>query len=131
VLLFYRQFLALSFDEEFARLRGVPVTFFYLLLLCMVALTVVLLIQVVGLILVIALLTLPAAIAAQYVHSLKRIMVLAAVLGVLFTSAGLAFSYQPDLPAGATIILVAGISYFLSTVFSGIRRSRSVTEGGL
>ncbi len=56
VWLFYRQFLAVSFDEEFARLRGVPVTGFYLLLLCMVAMTVVLLIQVVGLILVIALL---------------------------------------------------------------------------
>jgi zinc transport system permease protein len=130
VLLFYRQFLALSFDEEFARLRGVPVTFFYLLLLCMVALTVVLLIQVVGLILVIALLTLPAAIAAQYVHSLKRIMLLAAVLGILFTSAGLAFSYQPDLPAGATIILIAGISYLFSTLFSGMRRSRSAGETG-
>jgi zinc transport system permease protein len=127
VLLFYRQFLAVSFDEEFARLRGVPVTFFYLLLLCMVALTVVLLIQVVGLILVIALLTLPAAIATQFVHSLKRIMLLAVILGVLFTSAGLTLSYQPDLPAGATIILIAGFSYLLSTVVSGMRR-RSVVE---
>jgi zinc transport system permease protein len=127
VLLFYRQFLAVSFDEEFARLRGVPVTLFYLLLLCMVALTVVLLIQVVGLILVIALLTLPAAIATQFVHSLKRIMLLAVILGVLFTSAGLTLSYQPDLPAGATIILIAGFSYLLSTVVSGMRR-RSVVE---
>src|SRR5699024_8622267 len=58
MVLFYKQFLAISFDEEFARLRGVSVTFFYLLLLCMVALTVVLLVQVVGLILVIALLVL-------------------------------------------------------------------------
>jgi zinc transport system permease protein len=129
VLLFYRQFLAVSFDEEFARLRGVPVTFFYLLLLCMVALTVVLLIQVVGLILVIALLTMPAAIASQYVHSLNRIMALAAVLGVLFTTAGLAVSYEPDLPAGATIILIAGISYLLSTIFRGVWRSRPAGEG--
>jgi len=51
--------LAVAFDEEFARLRGLPVTLLYLLLLCLVALTVVLLIRVVGLILVIALLTLP------------------------------------------------------------------------
>jgi zinc transport system permease protein len=130
VLLFYRQFLAVSFDEEFARLRGVPVTFFYLLLLCMVALSVVLLIQVVGLILVIALLTLPAAIASQYVHSLKRIMLLGTVLGILFTNVGLALSYRPDLPAGATIILVAGIGYLLSLSISGIRRGRSVAETG-
>ncbi len=128
VLVFYRQFMAVSFDEEFARLRGVPVTFFYLLLLCMVALTVVLLIQVVGLILVLALLTLPAAIAIQYVHSMSRIMLLAVVLGMLFTSAGLAVSYQPDLPAGATIILIAGISYLLSTVLNGVLRRRVPEE---
>jgi zinc transport system permease protein len=121
VLLFYRQFLAVSFDEEFARIRGLPVTFFYLLLLCMVALTVVLLIRVVGLILVIALLTLPAAIAIQYVHTLSRIMLVAALLGALFTTSGLALSYQPDLPAGATIILVAGATYLLSTLLQGMR----------
>lgn len=116
VLLFYKQFQAVVFDEEFARLRGVPVEAFYLLLLCMVAVTVVLLIQVVGLILVIALLTLPAAIAGQYVDSLGRMMGLAVVLGVVFTSTGLALSYEPNLPAGATIILVTGGAYLASTL---------------
>jgi zinc transport system permease protein len=96
----------------------------------MVALSVVLLIQVVGLILVIALLVLPAAIASQYVYSLKRIMLLGTVLGILFTGTGLALSYQPDLPAGATIILVAGVSYLLSTLFSGLRRTGSVGRAG-
>jgi zinc transport system permease protein len=108
VALFYRQFLAVTFDEEFARLRGVPVTFFYLLLLCLVAVTVVLLIQVVGLILVIALLTLPAAIAAHYVHSLGAMMLIATGLGALFTTLGLALSFGPDLPTGPTMILLAG-----------------------
>ena len=116
VLLFSRQFQAVAFDEEFARLRGLPVTLFYLLLLCLVAVTVVLLIQVVGLILVIALLTLPAAVAAQYVHSLGRMMFLASLLGMSFTLLGLAAAYRYDLPAGASIILVAGISYLLSTL---------------
>jgi zinc transport system permease protein len=115
VVLFYKPFLAVCFDVTFARLRGVPVDLFYLLLLCMVALTVVLLIQVVGLILVIALLTLPAAIAAQYVASLGRMMVLATLLGTVFTSTGLAVAYGPDWPAGATIILLAGTAYLLST----------------
>ncbi len=121
VVLFYRQFLAVCFDEEFARLRGVPVTFFYLLLLCMVAVTVVLLIQVVGLILVIALLTLPAAIARQYVHTLGRMMVLATLLGMLFTGLGLWLAYDFDLPAGAVIILLAGAAYLLSTLARGLR----------
>ncbi|QBQ54575.1 metal ABC transporter permease [Nitrosococcus wardiae] len=122
VMLFYKQFLALSFDEEFARLRGVPVTFFYLLLLCMVALTVVLLIQVVGLILVIALLVLPAAIAGQYMGSLAGMMLLAVILGSVFTSTGLVISYEPDLPAGSTIVLVTGAAYLLSTLGTGLRQ---------
>lgn len=118
--LFYKQFLAVCFDEEFARLRGVSVELFYLLLLCLVALTVVLLIQVVGLVLVIALLILPAAIAAQYVSSLRRIMWVATGLGIVFTSGGLTLSYEPDLPAGATIILLAGAAYLMSTVGKGL-----------
>jgi zinc transport system permease protein len=122
VLLFYKQFQAVAFDEEFARLRGVPVDLFYLLMLCMVAITVVLLIQVVGLILVIALLTLPAAIADQHVGSLGRMMWLAIGLGMLFTSGGLALSYEPNLPAGASIILLAGGVYWLSMLAIALRR---------
>ncbi len=131
VALFYRQFLAVSFDEEFARLRGVPVTFFYLLLLCLVAVTVVLLIQVVGLILVIALLTLPAAIAGHYVHSLGRMMLLATLMGGLFTSGGLALSYSPDLPVGPTIILLAGFVYLMSALLGRyVARRRAQKQFG-
>ena len=125
VALFYRQFLAVTFDEEFARLRGVPVAAFYLLLLCLVAVTVVLLIQIVGLILVIALLTLPAAIAGHYVHSLGGMMLIATLLGGLFTSAGLAISYGPDLPAGPTMILLAGVAYVISALVSRLLTRRS------
>ena len=130
VVLYYRQFLAVAFDEEFARLRGVPVAPFYMLLLCMVAVSVVLLIRIVGLILVIALLTLPAAIALQYVHTVGRMMVVATVLGALFCVLGLAVSYQPDLPAGAMIILVAGVAYLFSTLLASLRqrhRTRAIT----
>ncbi|WP_456418417.1 metal ABC transporter permease [Thiolapillus sp.] len=125
VLAFYRQFLAVSFDEEFARLRGVPVNFFYLLFLCLVALTVVLLVQVVGLILVIALLTLPAAIAGHYVHTLGRMMLLASLLGMAFTTFGIWLSYVLDMPTGAIIILVAGGSFILSAIFSQWRQRRA------
>jgi len=116
VFLFYKQFIAVSFDEEFAWLRGIPVERFYLLFLSLVALTVVILIQIVGLILVIALLTLPAAIAGLYVRSLNLMMVLATFFGMIFTTGGLALSYQPDLPPGPTVILLAGTLYLLSLV---------------
>ena len=129
VVLFYRQLLAVIFDEDFARLRGIPVNLFYLLLLCLIAITVVLLIHVVGLILVIALLTLPAAIAGHYVFSLGSMMAIAVVLGSSFTFAGMAIAYSPNLPVGPTIILLAGSAYILSALGTQLygqwRRKRS------
>lgn len=114
VFVFYKLFLAVSFDEEFSQLRGVKVTSVYLLLLVLVAVTVVLLIQVVGLILVIALLTLPAAIAGHYMKTLGGMIVIAVLLGMSFTSLGLALSYSPDLPPGPVTIIVAAAVYLVS-----------------
>jgi len=112
-LVFYNQFLAVCFDEEFARVRGMRVEFYYLILLGLTALTVVLLVTVVGIVLVIALLTLPVAVAGYFARRLWQMMALAAVFSMLFTSAGLAISYEPDLPAGATVIVLAGAVYLL------------------
>jgi zinc transport system permease protein len=121
VALFYKQLLVLCFDEEFARVRGVKVGAVYLLLLCMVALTVVSLIQVVGLILVIALFTLPAAIAGQFVGSVAAMIGVACMLGAVFGFIGLDISYASNLPSGPTIILVAGLSYLLSLAIARVR----------
>lgn len=110
-LLFYNKFLAVCFDEEFAGVRGVNVEFYYLLLLCLTALTVVLLVTVVGIVMVIALLTLPVAVAGNFSKSLRQMMVFSAVFTVIFTTAGLAASYSLDLPSGATIIILAGVVY--------------------
>lgn len=122
-LAFYNQFVAVCFDEEFARLRGVNVDFFYLLLLCLTALTVVLLVSVVGIILVIALLTLPVAIAGNFVHTMWQTMLLAVLVSVGLTTTGLAVSYGPDLPAGATIIVLAGAAYLAVTIVTTLRRA--------
>jgi zinc transport system permease protein len=118
---YHRQLLAVVFDEEHARLRGIPASFFYLLLLVMVALTVVLLIQVVGLILVLALITLPAAMAGHYVNSLHRMMWLATLIGMLMSFIGLAVSYPTDLPTGPVIVLVTGLAYVLSSLWHHLR----------
>jgi zinc transport system permease protein len=130
-ILFYNQFLTISFDEEFAEARGIPVEFYFLLLLILTALTVVLLVTVVGIVLVIALLTIPAAVAGQFTSRLSHMMALSAVLSIVFTTSGLALSYGPDLPAGATIIIIAGAVFLLVAVWKRIRdtRGRSV-EGG-
>jgi zinc transport system permease protein len=110
----YPQLEAVCFDEEFARLRGLKVELYVLVLLVLTALTVVLLVSVVGIVLVIALLTLPAAIAGQFTTTLRGMMALASLLAVSFTTAGLAVSYSPDLPAGATTIVIAGGAYLVS-----------------
>ena len=117
---FYKEFLAISFDEEFATAVGVPVERLYLVLLCLIAITVVILIRVVGIVLVIALLTIPAAISGQFTHSLKKMMALSIILGAIFTTCGLWFSYQLDLASGATIILVSGVVFLLSSLSKSI-----------
>ena len=110
----YFDLVSVSYDEEFAQVRGVPVKFLYYLLIAMVALSVVLVIQVVGLILVIALLTIPPYIAEKHAGSLARMMVYAILLNFLFTIVGLWLSYHYNLTSGASIIMVAAIAFFLS-----------------
>ncbi len=123
--LFYKQFMAVIFDEEFARLRGVKIEIYYTMLMCMVSLTIVLMIQIVGLILVIALLIFPAACAAQFFHSLFKMMLAATIFCILITLNGLSISYQLDLPSGATIIVVAAFVYLISIITSAfIKRSK-------
>lgn len=118
---FHNRLLAVCFDEEFARLRGVHTERYYLLLLCLTALTVVLLASVVGIIMVVALLTLPAAIAGQYTRRLWRMMALAVLLCMVFTSGGLAASYRADLPSGPTIIIIAGAVYLATAAAKRLR----------
>ena len=123
-LLFYNKFLAVCFDEKFARLRGINVEFYYLLLLCLTALTVVLLVTVVGIVMVIALLTLPAAVAGQFSSRLWKMMLLSICFSMFFTSAGIALSYESNLPSGPVIIVIAGLSYLLSVFYKKLSSSR-------
>ncbi|HSR88021.1 MAG TPA: metal ABC transporter permease [Pontiella sp.] len=116
-LLFHKQFVAVCFDEEFARLRGINTHFFYFLMLALTALTVVLMVTIVGIVMVIVMLTLPAAIAGRFCLRMGSMMALATGLCALLTVSGLALSYQPDLPAGATIIVLSGAAYLIALLF--------------
>ena len=114
VIYFYHDYLALSYDEEFAQIRGVKVKTLYILMIVMLALGIVMVIQVVGLILVIALLTIPPYIAEKFSKSLFQMMILSSLLGAFFTVSGLWVSYEFNLTSGASIILVAGIGFLIS-----------------
>ena len=120
VTYFYHDYLALSYDEEFAKIRGVPVKALYFLLIGMLAVSIVFIIQVVGLILVIALLTIPPYIAEKYSQSLSVMMVLSSLLSAFFTVIGLWLSYAYNLTSGASIILVAGTGFLLSLVIESV-----------
>lgn len=111
VYLFYKEFLALSFDEEFTTVQGLPAEKLYLFLLCIIALTIVVLIKVVGIILVIALLTIPASLSRKFTYNLKQMMLISIAFGTVISVTGIGLSYALDVPSGATIILVLSIVY--------------------
>jgi zinc transport system permease protein len=115
VTLLYPAFLAVSFDQEYAMISGLPTRALHLLLLIMIAGSVVVLIQMVGIILVIALLTLPAAIARPFSRTLGIMMVLSTVVGIIITINGIFLSWMFDLPSGSTIILIGVTGYLLTT----------------
>lgn len=123
-LLFYKEFLAMSYDEEFAFVVGIPVKSLYLVLVCMTALSVVAIIRVVGLILVIALLTIPPYIAEKHTTSLGKMMVLSSLLGTFFTVTGLWVSYRFNMTCGATIIMIAVAAFFLSQAGDLLKKRR-------
>lgn len=111
VFCLHKKFLAICFDEEQAHLQGLPVNALYLFLLVLTAVTIVLLIQVVGIILVMTMLTIPAAIANLFTSRLSVVMFIAILLSCLFCFGGTALAYHLDWPGGATIALVAGAAY--------------------
>ena len=107
----YNAFVAVCFDEEYAKLRGLNTGFLFLLLLVLVALTVVLFLPVVGTVLVIAMLTLPAAIAGIFAKHLWSTMAGSILIGMVFTVLGIGLSYVRDLPSGSTIVVLLGAVY--------------------
>lgn len=128
VIVFYKALLAISFDETYARIRNLPVDMLYIMMITMIGLTVVVAMRVVGLIMIIALLTIPPAIVTMFSKSMWKIMLIASVLSIIFTLIGLLLSYSLDLTSGATIILVAGSAYLLGFIIKAIYRKIFVKE---
>jgi zinc transport system permease protein len=129
----YKDLLVMSFDREFAATRGVPVTLLHFLVPALTACAVVMIVQVVGLILVIALLTIPPYLAERTAGSLGRMMALSSLYSLLFCTSGLWLSYAFDLTSGASIIAVATVAFFvvsgLGALRSGLRSARRAAGG--
>jgi len=123
-MLWSREIAAFSYDEDFARTRGVPVTLLHFVVVVLISVAVVLIIRVVGLILVIALLTIPPSVAEKYSRSLWTMMGVSCLLSTAFSVGGLALAVRFNLTAGAVIILVASAVYLVSLVIPAGGRMR-------
>lgn len=108
---FYPQIEASAFDEEFARTRGVKTDAVFLVILGVTAVAVVLLQTFVGIVMVIAMLTLPAGTSGYFSRNLAGMMTLGSLLSLVFSVTGLAVSWGLDLPSGAVVVLVAGACF--------------------
>lgn len=122
VIFFYHDLLAITFDEELARTSGIRVDRINAVLVLLTALTVVLAMKVVGIMLISALLILPAVTSLQMARGFRTAIALAVFLGVLSVAAGIVISFLGNLPAGATIILV---NFTLFLISFGVRKLRN------
>jgi zinc transport system permease protein len=122
VVVFYRDILAVSYDSEYANLRGVKTKFFYTLILVLSSLAIVISIKVVGLILVIALLTIPIYISSFFCKNLLSMMVISTILSIIFTIIGLAVSYQFDTSSGPSIIMSSSLCALVVFIYKSIKK---------
>jgi len=130
VALLAKEFQAVTFDEEFAGVAGVPVERIFLLLLALTALAIVTLIRVVGVVLAIALLTLPAMIARHWTRSLRSMMAAAVptcaacVMGGLLVSYAVSGLWSVSVPPGPLVIVLATLAYAASAALRALRDAR-------
>lgn len=116
-VLFYNRILSISFDKEYSQVKGIKVNLFYLGMLCITALAIVILVRVVGIVMLIAFLSLPPAIAGQFSSSLWKMMIFSSIISAVSVFFGTAISYETAMPTGASIVILIAILY-LFVLFS-------------
>jgi zinc transport system permease protein len=121
VILMYNSFLAVTFDEEYSETRNLPVTLVNMILFGLIALTIVATIRVVGIVLMIAILTIPAATAQMFLKTVKKIMVASAFITLFASILGLFISYYLNFATGPVIILLISSIYLGGMIFSKVK----------
>jgi zinc transport system permease protein len=122
LVFFYRDILAVSYDSAYANIRGVQTKIFYTLILIIASISIVIAIKIVGLILVIALLSIPTFIAEKFASSLLNMMIYSSCFSIFFTLSGLVLSYSYDLSSGPSIILISSSSMILVILYEKIQK---------
>ncbi len=118
-----KELFFMTFDEEMASATGLPIRFLSYLFLILISLAIVVSLKAIGAILVFAMIVTPAAAAYQWSYRINRIILLSILFGALSSFLGLFFSYELDLPSGATITITVSIIFVISMIFSPKRRA--------
>jgi ABC-type Mn2+/Zn2+ transport system permease subunit len=124
VWFFYKDLTYFAFDEDGAKVSGINTTFIYFLLLTLVSVTIVISIKIVGIILAVAFLIIPVSTAIMLTVDFKKLIAISAVISVVSTVAGFAFSYAFNLASGATIVVTATLLFGGVSLFSKIKKIR-------
>jgi ABC-type Mn2+/Zn2+ transport system permease subunit len=114
VFVFYKEFHFIVFDREMAEAAGIPAGILYYVLLSLIGLTVVVSLKSVGAILVFAMILIPAATAYQFTYSMKAMILVSVLVGIITSVGGVFLSFYLDLPSGAVIVLLATLLFFVS-----------------
>ena len=110
IIFLYNRFLAMSYDREFLTLRGINSNLLHTYFLILTSLTIVMSVRAIGIILILALFTIPALIAEKFTKKFVSMMILSGVLGFIFMSGGILISFYYDIAPTASIVLLASIS---------------------
>ena len=114
ILLLYNRFLAMSYDIEFLRLRGVNVSLLYFYFLILTSITIVMSVRAIGIILILALFTIPPLIAEKFTKKFYQTIILSSIIAFIFIASGILISYYYDLSPTPIIVLIASFGLFLS-----------------
>ena len=114
IIFLYNRFIAMSYDKEFLTLRGINANLLYTYFLILTSLTIVMSVRAIGIILILALFTIPALIAEKFTKKFFSMMILSGILGLIFMISGIIISYFYDISPTPAIVIIASIALFLS-----------------
>lgn len=123
VSLYYREILSVSYDEIFCKLKSIRVHIFLTVIFIFISLGIVMTMSVAGLILVLAILSIPSYIASMFVNSLCKMMILASFLSLIFIFAGFILSYNYDISVGACVVMSAVCGMIFAQIIKFLRKS--------
>ena len=114
IIFLYHRFLAMSYDKEFLNIRGINANMLYTYFLILTSLTIVMSVRAIGIILILALFTIPGLIAERFTKKFFSMMIISGMLGLIFMISGIILSFYYNISPTPTIVIIAGIALILS-----------------